>query len=713
MKGLNCGPCGRGCGPSGPYISAYEIAVKHGYQGSERDWIRSIGQWKVIRATQASGNAFECDTLLSDVFADLEHGIVPVMLYEDRVLAFLTEGGDDYIGFGTLMYRDGGTDKYDVYTMSRRGNTVQTRTVSGGGEGGEGWAPGNNSIEYMMLQEDIRASLEKAESAVQPAEMTAAIEEAIEGLEPGGTPIVTGDSNLYVNLYRAPDPTSEVWLTDTTAGQIYTAMQGTDRNVVLKDGSGRQAYMIKKPASLNDSAKFELVADGYEYTYTLPANNSNTVTIEVEEIRGESTPAEGDSSTLLVTLIYYGGEDIASMTSEEIAEALEDATLNVILIDREQRRCNMLKAPDENDDPMVAKFSTMDENGDQLIYTVYANGVTETQTIERGADGPVVPVQPSAGGTQRVWYFDSWQDALDWNADPENAQNQVQAGDYLYSTYTDGLETSVRLYRVTGDPSDPLEAVLTGAGDFIINVYDAGLGPTTTATIAQAQAAYAEKRAIRLLTEDNILLSPNNADWGVSNGRPVPVRLYFSAQKVTPTGPVLKSYILDAGGLRSQERDVGRLLGIKRIFVAATEDQQTGTISYALADPPSDFGYLDLVDYNHLVGMAIDGADVRLAVKTNLSEWNEYHLMRAALTGSPPGLYFMGAATDGNVIRLQMFLLTSLGAVYETGGFAGPYIPPVSVSAEGKVPTVTGGTVVWAAVPETTTSEIDAIIAAI
>ena len=172
-----CEPCG-----TGPWITAYQIAVKYGYRGTEQEWINSLGQWKVIRATQASGNAFECDTLLSDVFAALEHGTVPVMIFGDRVLAFPTEGGDDYIGFGTLMYRDGGTDKYDVFTMSRRGNTMETRSVSG--SGGEGWAPGTGDVKYMMLEETVRTSLEKAESAVQPAEMTAAIEEAIEGLDP-------------------------------------------------------------------------------------------------------------------------------------------------------------------------------------------------------------------------------------------------------------------------------------------------------------------------------------------------------------------------------------------------------------------------------------------------------------------------------------------------------------------------------------------------
>lgn len=46
-------------------------------------------------------------------------------------------------------------------------------------------------------------------------------------------------------------------------------------------------------------------------------------------------------------------------------------------------------------------------------------------------------------------------------------------------------------------------------------------------------------------------------------------------------------------------------------------------------------------------------------------------------------------------------------------GSGGGVVPAPGVGDEGKVPMVVNGVVVWAAIPETTTSEIDAIIAAI
>lgn len=51
--------------------------------------------------------------------------------------------------------------------------------------------------------------------------------------------------------------------------------------------------------------------------------------------------------------------------------------------------------------------------------------------------------------------------------------------------------------------------------------------------------------------------------------------------------------------------------------------------------------------------------------------------------------------------------------VIAIGPGSGGVVPAPGVGDEGKVPMVVGGVVAWAAIPETTTSEIDAIIAAI
>ena len=58
-------------------------------------------------------------------------------------------------------------------------------------------------------------------------------------------------------------------------------------------------------------------------------------------------------------------------------------------------------------------------------------------------------------------------------------------------------------------------------------------------------------------------------------------------------------------------------------------------------------------------------------------------------------------------------LSVSVEEILLGGGSGGGVVPAPGVGDEGKVPMVVNGVVVWAAIPETTTSEIDAIIAAI
>ena len=41
MFGMSCRECGRR--PGGAYLTAYQIALKYGFRGTEEEWIKSIG----------------------------------------------------------------------------------------------------------------------------------------------------------------------------------------------------------------------------------------------------------------------------------------------------------------------------------------------------------------------------------------------------------------------------------------------------------------------------------------------------------------------------------------------------------------------------------------------------------------------------------------------------------------------------------------------
>ena len=71
------------------------------------------------------------------------------------------------------------------------------------------------------------------------------------------------------------------------------------------------------------------------------------------------------------------------------------------------------------------------------------------------------------------------------------------------------------------------------------------------------------------------------------------------------------------------------------------------------------------------------------------------------------------AATPSLMIATVENYSVTVAVLPLTGGGGGGVVPAPGVGDEGKVPMVVNGVVVWAAIPETTTSEIDAIIAAI
>lgn len=196
MKGLNCGPWGRGCGPSGPYLTAYDIARKHGFTGTEEEWLASIGTMRAIHVTDRNGESFTCDTSLGSIRQMLENELIPVLITMEGLPAFLSDMTGEVISFSTMLIRDTEGDFYDCYSFSGRERTVGKMTVAGTGGGG---SVGPGSITFNLLNQRLQEAVTSAESAVQPeelAELAAAIVKANTAVQPEDLFTIKGYGSL-------------------------------------------------------------------------------------------------------------------------------------------------------------------------------------------------------------------------------------------------------------------------------------------------------------------------------------------------------------------------------------------------------------------------------------------------------------------------------------------------------------------------------------
>jgi hypothetical protein len=162
MFGIKCRDCdGKRCAK--PYITAYEIAVKHGFQGTEEEWINTlecIYTAKVVAMYGQDNMYWES----SDQYASL---VAMSQLKElhlqtlDGKIAFLNgivEGAGGKVTFCTTTYEtDDGTfyDKYELYES----NDGMYSKINVSSETGV--------ITIDRLAAGIQASLGKADSAYQ------------------------------------------------------------------------------------------------------------------------------------------------------------------------------------------------------------------------------------------------------------------------------------------------------------------------------------------------------------------------------------------------------------------------------------------------------------------------------------------------------------------------------------------------------------------
>ena len=156
MNGLSCGSCSHG---NKPYISAYDIAVKPGYTGTEKEWIESLQSVFVAFVTANNQVYWECDTSYEELLARSAIQEVHLLTMEGRT-AFLNGASENKLVFQTLPYED-----------ELIGNVYEMYEWIADGEQRVYWldayAPGQNAITKAMLASAVQTSLDKADSAYQ------------------------------------------------------------------------------------------------------------------------------------------------------------------------------------------------------------------------------------------------------------------------------------------------------------------------------------------------------------------------------------------------------------------------------------------------------------------------------------------------------------------------------------------------------------------
>ena len=161
MHGLNCGRCH---GERGPYLTAYEIAVKHGYEGSEEDWIETIQSVYTARVTAKGAYEWECSVTFEELMARVNLQEVHLLTMEGRTAfcnGYVKNIGSGYIRFQTSPFydEDVGGYVYEIYELyASDAGTYNLADV---------YAPGMESITKQMLSGDVQTELD---GAVQKSE---------------------------------------------------------------------------------------------------------------------------------------------------------------------------------------------------------------------------------------------------------------------------------------------------------------------------------------------------------------------------------------------------------------------------------------------------------------------------------------------------------------------------------------------------------------
>lgn len=123
MRGLNC--CG--CGRNQPYLTAYEIAVKHGFRGTEAEWVESLYHGRIVRVTSRTGDSFTCDQTLETIRDWSRENLVEMALDDGRT-ARLSEVGATAV-FATEWFETDDGQAYETWVVGEGVNIVQRHVI--------------------------------------------------------------------------------------------------------------------------------------------------------------------------------------------------------------------------------------------------------------------------------------------------------------------------------------------------------------------------------------------------------------------------------------------------------------------------------------------------------------------------------------------------------------------------------------------------------
>ena len=142
-----------------PYITAYEIAVKNGFQGTEADWVKTLQSVYVTKVKSKGAMDWSCTDKFADLVELSKTFEVHLLTPEGRTAfcnGLITDDTTDRIRFQTLSYYDEDVDGnvYEVYELYANENGTFLLA--------DAYAPGLDSITKEMLSSQVTNELDGA-----------------------------------------------------------------------------------------------------------------------------------------------------------------------------------------------------------------------------------------------------------------------------------------------------------------------------------------------------------------------------------------------------------------------------------------------------------------------------------------------------------------------------------------------------------------------
>ena len=194
MRGLSCGACSHA---NKPYVTAYEIALKHGFQGTEEEWINTIGCIYLAKVTREASGDWDCGDKFTDLLAIAPYKELHLLTLDGRI-AFLNGYDDNHITFCTTSYEADAGTVYDKYVLYASGDgSLETIDVS----------DETGTITIDRLASGIQTSLGKADTAYQKPsggirfeDLQSSVQESIQAAETIVITIVKDGDNYSADL---------------------------------------------------------------------------------------------------------------------------------------------------------------------------------------------------------------------------------------------------------------------------------------------------------------------------------------------------------------------------------------------------------------------------------------------------------------------------------------------------------------------------------